>query len=107
MQQDGRGRAYIYERFADGKDLQLFMLYPNNASPDALQAELENYERTMDYRGDKIENVSRRQAYLQIHGQSELPPVPDDLPPIVYAADPRGKLHDNIAALRELHRLRQ
>ena len=107
VQQDGRGRAYIYERFADGKDLQLFMLYPNNASPDALQAELEGYERTMDYRGDKIENVSRRQAYLQIHGQSEIPPVPDDLPPIVYAADPRGKLHDNIAALRELHRLRQ
>jgi len=107
VQNDGRGRAYIYERFADGKDLQLFMVYPNNASPDALQAELEGYERTMDYRGDKIENVSRRQAYLQIHGQSELPPVPDNLPPIVYAADPRGKLHDNIAALRELHRLRQ
>ena len=107
VQNDGRGRAYIYERFADGKDLQLFMLYPNNASPEALQTELENYERTMDYRGDKIKNVSRRQAYLQIHGQSELPPVPDDLPPIVYAADPRGKLHDNIAALRELHRLRQ
>ncbi|MBR3267316.1 MAG: hypothetical protein IKI58_01075 [Oscillospiraceae bacterium] len=107
VQQDGRGRAYIYERFADGKDLQLFMLYTNNASPEALQAELENYERTMDYRGDKIENVSRRQAYIQIHGQSELPPVPDVLPEIVYAADPRGKLHDNIAALRELHRLRQ
>ena len=107
VQQDGRGRATIYERFADGKDLQLFMLYPNNASPEALQSELDSYERTMDYRGDKIENVSRRQAYIQIHGQSELPPVPDVLPEIVYAADPRGKLHDNIAALRELHRLRQ
>ena len=107
VQNDGRGRAYIYERFADGKDLQLFMLYPNNASPEALQSELENYERSMDYRGDKIENVSRRQAYIQIHGQSELPPVPEHLPEIVYAADPRGKLHDNISALRELRRLRQ
>ncbi len=107
VQQDGRGRATIYERFADGKDLQLFMLYPNNASPEALQSELENYERSMDYRGDKIENVSRRQAYIQIHGQSELPPVPEHLPEIVYAADPRGKLHDNISALRELRRLRQ
>lgn len=107
VQQDGRGRATIYERFADGKDMQLFMLYPNNASPEALQSELDSYERTMDYRGDKIENVSRRQAYIQIHGQSELPPVPDVLPEIVYAADPRGKLHDNISALRELRRLRQ
>ena len=107
VQQDGRGRATIYERFADGKDMQLFMLYPSNASPEALQSELEGYERTMDYRGDKIENVSRRQAYIQIHGQSELPPVPDVLPEIVYAADPRGKLHDNIVALRELIRLRK
>ncbi len=107
VQFDGRGRAFVYERFADGKDLQLFLVYPNNGSPEALQRELESYERSMDYRGDKIENVSRRQAYIQIHGQSELPPVPDDLPPIVYAKDPRGKLHDNLAAIRELHRLRR
>ncbi|MBR3045205.1 MAG: hypothetical protein IKI45_12070 [Oscillospiraceae bacterium] len=107
VQYDDRGRAMIYERFADNKDLQLFMLYPNNHSPEALQKELEGYERSTDYRGDKIENVSRRQAYLQIHGQSELPSVPEHLPEIVYAADPRGKLHDNISALRELCRLRK
>ena len=107
VQFDGRGRAFVYERFADGKDLQLFLVYPNNRSPEALQREFESYERSMDYRGDKIENVSRRQAYIQIHGQSELPPVPDNLPPIVYAKDPRGKLHDNLAAIRELHWLRR
>ncbi len=104
IEQD-RFRCFVNETFADGMELQLTVIYPDNGSPEAIQRELENWARESEYRGEPIAERGRRKAYAEIHGKAELLPVPD-LPEIAYAANPRQKVRDNLLALRELKRLR-
>ena len=99
----------IFESYGDGSDMQLDVkLYYG----DDAQISQEDCKRILDHfaaetkrRGRKVEDVMSRKSAIAVRGKSELPPVPDVLPEIVYAKAPLQKVRDNIEAIRELQRL--
>lgn len=99
----------IFESYRDGSDMQLDVeLYYG----DDAQISQEDCKRILDHfatetkrRGRKVEDVMSRKSAIAVRGKSELPPVPDVLPEIVYAKAPLQKVRDNMGAIRELQRL--
>ncbi|MCQ2419939.1 MAG: YodL domain-containing protein [Clostridia bacterium] len=105
----GSREVGIFETYADGSDKQLgeqpYWGDNDQISPTECTEILQRFVETERRRGHRVEDANGRKYAVSARGKSELPPVPDDLPEIVYSKAPLDKVRDNIAAIRELHRL--
>lgn len=99
----------IFESYADGSEMQLGvgMYYGDNAqlSPDECKKILNHFATRENQHGRSVEDAMGRKSAIAARGKSELPPVPDTLPEIIYAKAPLQKVRDNLEAIRELQRL--
>lgn len=99
----------IFETYADGSDQMLgvqgFWSDNEQISPEECKEILTGFAADEKRRGRRVEDAMSRKYTVAARGKSELPPVPDDLPEIIYAKAPLQKVRDNIEAIRELHRL--
>lgn len=105
----GSREVGIFETYADGSDKQLgeqpYWGDNDQISPTECTEILQRFVETERRRGHRVEDANGRKYAVSARGKSELPPVPDSLPEIVYAKAPLQKVRDNIEAIRELHRL--
>ena len=76
-------------------------------TPENLRTALDKFETTVNTRGQNVSDLYGRRDIVAMHGLSPLPKVQDDLPEIVYAKNPMGKINDNITAIREMLRLEE
>lgn len=99
----------IFESYRDGSDMQLDveLYYGDDAqiSQEDCKRILGHFATETKRRGRRVEDVMSRKSAIAVRGKSELPPVPDVLPEIVYAKAPLQKVRDNMGAIRELQRL--
>lgn len=98
---------HITEKYNDGISVPLYYIYSYSykpLTPEELQKELNNWEETASRNNSTVEKDSHREP--QIHGgKTELPPIPDNLPEIKYADNPRRKVDDNLTAINEMQKL--
>ena len=98
---------HITEKYNDGISVPLYYIYSYSykpLTPEELQKELNNWEETASRNNSTVEKDSHREP--QIHGgTTELPPIPDNLPEIKYADNPRRKVDDNLTAINEMQKL--
>lgn len=99
----------IFETYADGSDKMLgaqpYWGDNDQISPEECKEILDRFAADAQRRFRSVEEANGRKYAVQARGKSELPPVPEKLPEIVYAKAPLEKVRDNIAAIRELQRL--
>ena len=99
----------IFETYADGSDMQLgeqpYWGDNDQISPDECKQILDRFETDARRRYRSVKEANGRGFEIQERGKSELPPVQDNLPEIVYSKAPLQKVRDNIDAIRELQRL--
>ena len=99
----------IYEKYADSSERLLGDHYYWDDSdliqPETCKKILEDFANTSKRRYGTVSAAGGRNYSVESKGKSELPPVPEHLPEIVYAASPMQKARENIEAIRELHRL--
>lgn len=105
----GAHEVGIIETYADGSDKQLGV-QPywgdfDQITPKECEEILTRFATEAKRRYRSVDEANGRKYAVQARGKSELPPVQDDLPEIVYSKAPLDKVRDNIAAIRELHRL--
>ena len=105
----GAHEVGFFETYADGSDMvlgtQSYWGDNDQISPNECTEMLQRFVEAERRRGRRVEDANGRKAAVAARGKSELPPVPDSLPEIVYAKAPLQKVRDNIEAIRELHRL--
>lgn len=82
----------IFESYRDGSDMQLDveLHYGDDAqiSQEDCKRILDHFATETKRRGRRVEDVMSRKSAIAVRGKSELPPVPDVLPEIVYAKAP-------------------
>lgn len=79
----------IFETYADGSDIMLgvqgFWSDNEQISPEECKEILAGFAADEKRRGRRVEDAMSRKYTVAARGKSELPPVPDDLPEIIYA----------------------